>query len=110
MRLLSVSRRRGRLLLVIPGFPSPQATTTPAYTKYRMFRALLYCASLYFVLDATIFFALATNHHVQQWVSAASRLALELVATLAIGSAFRARPLNALFEHVQASNCSLHLA
>ena len=41
-------------LLALRSF-NVDATTTPAFTKYRMFRTLLVCTVLYYVADLTLF-------------------------------------------------------
>ena len=76
------------------------ATTTPAYTKYRMFRALIVYASLYMAVDLGLYVAY-TQRLLTPVSGTAARQGLELIAALAIGHAFRARPLNVMFEEVQ---------
>ena len=76
------------------------ATTTPAFTKYRMFVTLLVCTVLYYVMDITIFI-FASLKLVPPWASALARQLLEIITAALIGHAFRARPLNAMFEQVQ---------
>jgi hypothetical protein len=83
------------------------ATTTPAYTKYRMFRSLLASCVIYYVLDLSLFIVQYVDLHTPDkilfpnWAVGLSRQILELGTALLIGYAFRARSLNALFHQVQ---------
>ena len=76
------------------------ATTTPAYTKYRMFVVLCRCASAYFLLDVGLF-VVDVLLPAPPWLMLALRQLLELTAAWSIGYAFRARPFNVMFQQVQ---------
>ena len=76
------------------------ATTTPVYTKYLMFRSLLASTAAYYLLDLALFLV-AYQRLIPPWASAICRQSLEAGTALLIGRAFRARPLNAMFEQVQ---------
>jgi len=78
------------------------ATTTPAYTKYRMFWVLLLSTTVYLTLDVILFIIAHGADGEDAWLShSLGRQSLELSTTLAIGYAFRARPFGVLFEQVQ---------
>ena len=86
-------------LLAIRSF-NVDATTTPAFTKYQMYRSLLWCTAAYFLFDSIVF-TLAVVDVGKPYVLAGCRQSLELITTFAIGYTFRARPFNVMFEHVQ---------
>jgi len=86
-------------LLIVRAF-GIDATTTPAYAKYRMFWALLY-ASAIFILSDVILKVLAALDIGAPWLLTLLRQMLELVTTAILGWQFRPRPFNALFEQVQ---------
>ena len=73
------------------------ATTTPAYVKYRMFGSLFVYATLYFLLSASLSIAHSISPH-EPWILALLSQLLELAAVCAIGTVFRPRPFNVLFE------------
>jgi hypothetical protein len=83
------------------------ATTTPAYTKYRMFGWLLLYASVYFVATTALLISDVFAPHTP-WANTLARQALEMVTSVLIGVAFRARPFNVLFE--QSHQLAVNLA
>ncbi len=85
-------------LLVVRAFHI-DATTTPAYTKYVMFWALLCASVAFFAADITLNVLAALTGY-WPWLLSLLRQALELITAVIIGWHFRARPFNALFEQV----------
>ena len=77
------------------------ATTTPVYTKYRMYQKLLVYTTLYYTADLGLY-ALASARVGPAWATVLARQVMEASTALLIGYAFRARPFNVLFEHVRA--------
>ena len=76
------------------------ATTTPAYTKYKMFAVLLVAAVLYFFADIALFVMAAVAPR-PPWLATLLRQILETVTAAIVGYVFRARPFNVMFEQVQ---------
>jgi hypothetical protein len=77
------------------------ATTTPAYTKYRMFSSLLLYTAFYYVADLALFVVATRQGLAPRWLTTLLRQLLELTTAFLIGYAFRARPLNVMFEQVE---------
>ena len=86
-------------LLAIRSF-NVDATTTPAWVKYKMFRRLGLYVTAYYLLDLFLFI-LQWRKLAAPWVPALFRQVLESLTCIAIGVAFRPRPLSAVFEQVQ---------
>ena len=77
-------------------------TTTPAFTKYKMFYRLAIAVACYALLELAIHWIFSDgrfeNHF---WLFCALHQAIELLVAVAVGLTFRAQPFNVLFTQVQ---------
>lgn len=74
--------------------------TTPAYSKYLMFKWLAVATAAYVLMELVIH----TSTHVTNaplWVFLMLHQLMELVCVVAIGVTFRARPFSTMFQQVQ---------
>lgn len=77
-------------------------TTTPAYTKYKMFVKLAFATFSYAGLELAIHWTFSDGRFEQEfWLFLAVHQAMELLVAVAIGITFRAQPFNVLFTQVQ---------
>ena len=76
--------------------------TTPAFTKYIMFKRLAYATALYAVLELVIHWTFSGGRFEEQyWLFIALHQTMELIVAASIGLTFRAQPFNILFQQVQ---------
>ncbi|KAL1498520.1 hypothetical protein AB1Y20_013842 [Prymnesium parvum] len=76
------------------------ATSTPAYTKYLMFRMLYWLTAVYIILDLSLHAAYALAG-APLWLIKLLQQTLELATAIAIGSKFRPRLFGPMLEQVQ---------
>ena len=75
--------------------------TTPAYTKYKMFRRLAFATLLYASLELTIHSIFNGRLDAMYWLFLALHQSMELLVAVMIGYTFRSQPFNILFAQVQ---------
>ena len=85
-------------LLALRSF-NVDATSTPAFAKYRMFRGLGLAVAAYYVADLALFLV-QWRKLVPAATSALLRHVLEALTSVCIGYVFRARPLSPVFEQM----------